>query len=149
MSIPDLDHRGLLPSGTHVGSLDEIEARFCGNPHRQALWARAREFIDMSLAPILNGCPLILAGSFFSDKQNPGDIEATVIIELIDANSLPLIRLGGAHDTIHQGYGVDFYCTIRVPGYNDFSVFFQYVGPKSATAKNLHPRELRGVVRVM
>jgi len=148
MPLPDLDHRGLLPPGVHEGSLIEIGQRFCTNPHRQALWATVEQFLRLSLLPLLNGRELILAGSFFSDKDLPEDIEATVIIDAIDVSDLPLIRLGLSRDTIHRDYKLDLYLTLRVPGHNDFSVFFQYVGPKTAAAKNLLPEDLRGVIKV-
>lgn len=60
-----------------------------------------------------------------------------------------LLGLGGAsaHDRIGRTYGVDFYITL-VEGGSDFSLFFRYVGEKTAQAKNLHTRDLRGTVRV-
>ncbi len=91
---------------------------------------------------------LVLGGSFFSDKLFPGDVEATLVYPL----HLPpnrcwaiLIAWQRIKDDLKR-QGLDFYPTL--PGANDFSAFFQYVGTKSAADKGLAVKDPRGVIEV-
>lgn len=148
--IPPLDERGLLPSGIHSGSWAEISSAFGHNLHRKGLIESAKVFSISTLCP-LHPSPLYLAGSTFSDKAIPSDIEATIKInptDLTPDQALLAFRLQASHSIIKQETSVDFYVTLDVPGHNDFSVFFQYVGEKTAIAKGLGMKDKRGVVEV-
>jgi len=54
-----------------------------------------------------------------------------------------------AHIRIKQTYGVDFYVSWLGGTFNDFGLFFQYVGPKTALLKGLNERDTRGIVKVI
>lgn len=154
--IPPLDHRGFLPPGVHDCELDEAST-WCGDDvRRRTIWdgleavlPHLREtFNQRNLAPP----PLVLGGSYYSDKPSPADIEVTVVLpadwpgEAIAAYVMLYINHHEAWKTAHN---VDFYPTLPGADQNDFRSFFQYVGEKSAIAKGLSPRDLRGVIQVM
>lgn len=151
MPIPPMDDRGLLPGGCHTGSFAEIEERFLFNPHRTALYQQVRTFIDGELRTAASGLRLVVGGSFFSDKVQPADIEATIYLPApMIVNHIPLMALSNqeAHDRIKAAYRADFYVSLMVDGCSDFGAFFQYVGPKTAHSKGLHEKDARGVIEV-
>lgn len=148
--IPPLDDRGLLPKGIHSGTWKNIESAFSVDQRRELLISNAKDF-SMGPLSLLHPSPLYLAGSTFSDKIRPGDIEATIKIDPSQLSQQQLMlafQLQSSHDAIKQATEIDFYVTLDTPGANDFSQFFQYVGEKTAAAKNLQPKDKRGVVEV-
>ncbi len=152
MPIPPLDERGLLPPGCHPATAADIVAAFCTNAHREQLWLSVAGFLPLLAvaAPLPSPRPpLVLGGSFFSDKPDPADIEATLILPQTTPGAdcwLWLLAYQTNHDAWKQSHGVDFYPTL--PGSNDFAAFFGYVGPKTAEAKGLAARDLRGTLRL-
>ena len=50
------------------------------------------------------------------------------------------------HNRLKQDYRVDFYPTVK--GDNDFTLFFQYVGEKTAATKQIRPHDKKGVLRI-
>ena len=75
---------------------------------------------------------------------------------IIDANSLltssdqqKFLNLMG-HDLVKQQFSLDSYCHLDVvkPS-NNFVEFFQYIGPKTAAIKQLHPDDLKGIVELV
>lgn len=151
MPIPPLDNRGLLPGGCHAGSYAEIETRFTYSQYRLDLYNQVRGFLDGELRAAGGGLRLVLGGSFFSDKQDPADIEATVYLPFADVpirDALVALADRAEHDRIKATYRADFYVSLQAAGYNDFGAFFQYVGPKTAQAKGLQAKDARGVIEV-
>ncbi len=152
MPIPPLDNRGLLPEGIYNANFAEIMQIFCFNHHRDMLWQQVMNGVLIEKIPVSLDYPLFLAGSFLSDKPNPGDIEMTVQINatnLVFPDTPHLFALC-AEDERHRlkkGYRLDFYPYYAQMG-NDFSLFFQYVGDKTATLKGLAAQDKRGIVRV-
>lgn len=154
--IPPLDARGLLPAGEHVTELEAIPPRFCINGHRWKLWDGALEGLTILCAQLQSlqtpRTALVLGGSFFSDKALPDDIEATLVFPPWTPSALcwewaklqPKLHLH-----LKSTYKLDFYPSLPGAGHNDFSNFFQYVGPKTAEAKNLLEKDRRGVLRVL
>ena len=146
MALPALDHRGLLPDGVHEAGLQEIHDRFCVNQHRGILLACFRLFLN-ELATRVGPSELITAGSFYSDKDDPEDIEATVVTGH-DAQLIgKAVVYFGERARIKRVYNVDYYPTL--PGQYNFVDFFRYVGPKTAVAKSLSLKDRRGVVRLL
>lgn len=151
MPIPPLDARGLLPGGCHAGTFAEIESKFLFNLHRQWLYTEVKRFTNSELVANASGLRLILGGSFFSDKEQPADIEATVYLPAAEIGSrLRLMSLSSPaeNDRIKSTYRADFYVSLEVQGCSDFGAFFQYVGPKSAHEKGLNEKDARGIVEV-
>lgn len=148
--IPPLDDRGLLPEGIHTGTWTDVQTMFATNDARRALIGGAKSFSQLRLAP-LHPSGLFLAGSTFSDKPHPPDIEATIKVDpaaLAPEQILLVMQLQAQHFEIKEHTKVDFYVTLDYPGQNDFSQFFQYVGEKTAAMKGLHEKDKRGLVEV-
>ncbi len=145
------DNRGFLPEGIHQKTwswFDSIEL----DDWRQELLRRAKifcrdEFADFNEA---DG-RLFLAGSFFSDKIAPSDIEI-----LLKLNSDPktleqyqkAISILALHDKIEDEIKLDVWLTFPLITDKDFDKWFQYVGEKSAKIKGLHEKDLRGIIEV-
>lgn len=150
MALPPLDHRGLLPKGEHPCRFSDIEQIFLHTPYRSALYTSVRSFIDGPLKTAAPGLRLFLGGSFFSDKPLPADIEATVYLPVAPPDRFSAVMgLFALHDHYKTANRVDFFPSLQMPGQNDFVKFFQYVGPKTASAKGLDERAGRGVVEVI
>lgn len=150
MPIPNLDDRGLLPVGVHACRFREVEATFLYTPYRADLYARVKGFIDGPLRAAAPGLRLFLGGSFFSDKDRPADIEATVYLPLMPPTRFQdVMGLFAQHDHFKLQNFVDFYPSVQMPGHSDFVQFFQYVGPTTASSKGLDEKAGRGVVEVI
>lgn len=152
MSLPPVDERGLLPPGKHDATWVEIEALFLFNQHRNTLYGELRRFVAEVLSPLpgAEAVDLLVGGSFLSDKEKPNDIEATIYVPWQERmKDFAALATLSEHDRIMRNYGIDFYVSFLVDGYNDFGLFFQYVGTKTAAAKGLHEKDQRGVIRIM
>lgn len=120
---------------------------FAFNPTREKIWANLGAVLAEMQVAQLSGV-LFLDGSYVTDKEHPGDIEVT-----LDVRSEPLHVQGLAvmfylqhHQRIKADLGVDWYPTL--PAENDFVVFFQYLGDKTAALKKLKPKDLKGILKV-
>jgi len=76
--IPEFDERGYLPPGVHVTTLDEVRQRFGNNIGRNELLANLN--ILLEVARRLGASRIFLDGSFVTDKETPGDIDAILVI---------------------------------------------------------------------
>lgn len=152
--IPPLDDRGLLPAGVHECALDEAERWAQEDLHRQGIWAGLRSVLPTIRSPFthrgLPPPPLTLAGSYFSDKPAPGDIEAVLALPP-DVSAAVIgecyVCFQANRHRWHVEQRVDYYVMVAGMG-NDFRDFFQYVGIKTGAAKGLPAKERRGIVQV-
>ena len=151
--IPALDYRGLLPEGIHECTLTEA-CDWKGNDVRRGKIWSGLEIVLVELRNLVvqsEQMPgIILAGSYFSDKPNPGDIEITVMLKTAHPLTTGKFILAYiAKQYIWKSeHEVDFHPTIDALGANDFGAFFQYVGTKTAALKGINPSDKRGVVKV-
>jgi hypothetical protein len=77
--IPPFQPDGYLPPGRHPANEAEIIFRFgTGSPHRRRLILRLRRWIQ--LARQLGARRLLLDGSFVTNKDTPGDIDAVILL---------------------------------------------------------------------
>ncbi len=147
MPIPQLQQNGLLPTGVHDCSFDDIRATFTWNQHRQQLFDNFLIFVKAELRPAFPD-PLYFDGSFITDKVTPDDTD--VVLDLTnapDARKWQGLQFMKDHqDRIKILYGVHFW--VNLPGLKDFAAFFQYVGVKTAHIKGLHPRQTKGILRI-
>lgn len=149
--IPALDNRGLLPPGIHRATWAEVLDYFDGDVRRTSLLTRSRSFAQVELARDFGACPLLLAGSVFSDLPRPDDIESAIMVRVADLTTSTFraaLRLQGQHDNFKERLEIDFYVSLDIPGAEDFSEYFQYVGEKTAAIKHLAPKDKRGIVEV-
>jgi Family of unknown function (DUF6932) len=94
--IPPLDAgTGLLPLGRHVCAESEVEARFVSAPEfvssttRQGIWQDWQSAVGL-LRTVVAVHAAWLGGSFTTSKTDPGDIDATFLIngDGLDGRSL-------------------------------------------------------------
>ncbi len=148
MPIPDFDRNGLLPAGVIDCTLDEIRIRFGWNDRRMMLFNNLAAFIENEVRPSFSD-PWYCDGSFVTDKDMPEDTDV-----VLDLSAAPNDRKWRGLDFMNREqprlfsqYRVDFW--VNLPGGNDFSSFFQYVGIKTARFKGLDPHHHKGILRVL
>ncbi len=148
MSLPSLDPCGLLPSGIHGVTLEEIEVAFGGsNPRRAELFGKLRQFVDLARGFKLF-TSLFVDGSFTTDKQLPGDVDA--VLELPRAN---LPALLGHPDvlTIWNPKAVKATYEVHLfiePPPTPMVRYFQGLRTSEALARALAPAHQRGILKV-
>lgn len=145
--IPSLDDHGLLPPGEHPCTLEEVRDTFVTSQHRQELWQMFLTFLRELREQKLTH-PIYLAGGFISGKDTPDDIDLVHDLRTApDYNQFLGWRLFcTAREAIKTNYRID-YC-VNLPGANDFSAFFQYIGPKAAAVTGMDEKTPRGVLYI-
>lgn len=147
MPIPLFESTGLLPSGVHNCSLDDIAHGLIWNDHRANLYDKFLAFLRSELRPDFP-YPIYFDGSFVTDKELPDDTD--VVLDLTtapdDRKWQALMFMQQHQERIMDNYRVHFW--INLPGNSDFTSFFQYVGVKTARTKGLNPKHLKGILRV-
>ena len=84
--IPEFTAHGLLPSGVHLATLEEVRERFGGNERREQLLTGLTEALRLLRAA---GCRRVyINGSFVTPKELPNDIDACWDITGVDADAL-------------------------------------------------------------
>jgi hypothetical protein len=77
--IPDLTGEGMLPPGSHEATMTEIRRRFgTGNPVRTRLMKGLESVLQM--ARKVGASLFYLDGSFVTDKKEPGDWDAVLLL---------------------------------------------------------------------
>ena len=146
--IPAFDTRGLLPAGVHDCTLQQFQGAFAINPRREQLFASLIRCLQLMRDHGLDGA-LLLDGSYATDKEQPRDMEVTLDVrqQSPDIQGRALLFHVKHHSTLDK-MGIDWYPTIEGVGSNDFTLFFQYVGEKTAAAKRCDPKDLKGILRI-
>ena len=123
-------------------------ARFGWNPHRQRLAHSFGDFLDHEIRKAEFLEPVYVNGSFVTDKDAPDDVDVVLDLRLAsDGRKWRGLRLmQKERDRFREQYYVDFW--VNLPGENNFSDFFQYVGIKSAKFKGLAHTDRKGILRV-
>lgn len=147
MPLPKPDKNGLLPRGVHVSNLQEIHDTFVVNAHRAQLWSGLMAFLPWLHQKDL-AYPIFIAGGFISRKPTPSDID--IVHDLRHAWDYNQWRgkqlFTKYRDIIKAEYSVDY--TVNLTAHNDFSAFFQYVGPKVAAMTGLDEKYNRGIIYI-
>lgn len=80
MAIPSLDPDGLLPTGIHRATVEEILERFgTGSDRRRDLGIRLDQLI--ALARHVRARRMLVDGSFVTSKLEPGDLDIVVWLD--------------------------------------------------------------------
>ena len=147
-----LDQRGFLPEGVHNKDWRWTESLVL-DEWRKTLIERAKEFCQQEFQVFQDiETELYLAGSFFSDKTHPQDIEILLHLpnDISNYNHYKkLASINTLHDKIEDDLNLDVWITTPSNTRKDFRKFFQYIGEKSAQAKDLNAKDKRGIVRIM
>ena len=76
--LSELNAHGYLPPGVHTTTLDEFQQRFGFSAGRQTLLQNLQELIN--IASRAGALRIFIDGSFVTDKENPGDIDAILVV---------------------------------------------------------------------
>lgn len=76
--FPEFNERGYLPPGFHRSDLTEVQQRFGNTDRRQELLRGLYDFVQV--ARRVGAKRLILDGSFVTNKENPVDIDAILVV---------------------------------------------------------------------
>ena len=92
---------------------------------------------------------LIVDGSFVTDKERPGDIDAVAMISnLTERNQREWVRAWQPrHQQLKAEFRVDLYPTVIGTG-NNFSAYFQYLRPEEALTRGAPLGLLKGILRI-
>lgn len=149
MPIPPLDRHGLLPPGEWRCTLDEIEQRFCWNPHRERLFGGLRAFLGVEWVKLAVKCPIYVDGSFVRAKELPSDID--VVMDLTDIDDPRVVGMallfGLQREAMRQAYNLDIWARHPVLP-RDLVTFFQYIGTKAEAELNLPAKHPKGILRI-
>ena len=95
--------------------------------------------------------PIFVNGSFVTDKDEPEDID--IVLDLRgaadDQKWRGLMFMNQNQQQFLHKYNVHFWINFDTPQSSDFSEFFQYIGIKTAKMKNLNPKHLKGILRIV
>ena len=146
MPIPALDEHGLLPSGVHDCTLEEVRVRFGrfqGSDVRGRLFANLAELVGELMRSDLVAA-VVVDGSFITAKSTPNDIDLLLVLKSGHDWSADL----GAFDyrlvssaRVRRRFGFDVLVA------EDGSKLYQrYVKFFSGTREN--PDDVKGVLRI-
>jgi hypothetical protein len=77
--VPDFRPDGYLPEGVHLASEAEVTFRFgSGGSRRRRLVVRVRRWVELTRQ--VKARRLLVDGSFVTDKSDPGDVDAVVLL---------------------------------------------------------------------
>src|SRR5436190_17326429 len=79
MPIPEFGDDGLLPAGIHDATADEVVTRYGSqNDRRRILTSRLLRWIE--LGRIVGASRLLVAGSYVTAKDHPGDVDVVMAL---------------------------------------------------------------------
>jgi hypothetical protein len=145
--IPSLTTAGLLPAGIHLATLQEVEIAFGSQTEMRArLYVKLGSFLEWVRSFQLF-TSIVIDGSFVSDKPDPGDIDAILILPAPQLKRL-LFRADYAelaNTKVKERFAVDLFIE---PDLDGMAKFFQQLKIEDALQRGLPPRSLRGVLQV-
>ncbi|MGH9365940.1 MAG: DUF6932 family protein [Thermoanaerobaculia bacterium] len=121
--IPHLTREGRLPPGLHETTLEEVRRRFgSGNPIRERLMKGLSAVV--SRARRAGAKRLYLDGSFVTDKKDPGDWDAALLVPVgFNSASLDAAALVD-RERIRKDHGGDLFVIFE----DDAEILDYYVG---------------------
>ncbi len=76
--LPEFNKKGYLPPGLYRSDFTEVRQQFGNTDIRQKLLGNLNDFVDV--AREVGASKLILDGSFVTDKEEPNDIDAILVV---------------------------------------------------------------------
>lgn len=143
MPIPALNQHGLLLSGVHECTVEEIGRRFGvfqGSDQRPQLFARLESFVREARASRLVEC-LLVNGSFVTGEPGPHDIDLVVVLpashDLTTDLTPDQYRLVSRR-WMRQHYGFDVIAVrAGTAEYDEARAFFQQVRLRPGLTKGI------------
>jgi hypothetical protein len=149
MAIPVMTPAGLLPPGVHDATLPEVEQVFGSrNDRRVELFQKFTQFLNVARSFGLFQA-VIADGSFVTDKDVPGDIDAVLLLPRADLPKLTghpnRLQILDQH-AVKAQYEIHLFLDPLPAG--PWTSFFQHLKPADALARKLPPTTRRGVLKV-
>lgn len=150
---PALTAEGLLPPGVHIADLREIEQAFGRTPKRRFhLFQKLAQF-EVFVRSFKLFQTIYIDGSFVTDKDDPGDIDAVLelpradLAKLLAHRDAPALVDGAA---VKAKYEVHLFIQPPAPVPADFDMarFFQHLRPEEAIVRQLPADTMRGILKV-
>jgi hypothetical protein len=152
MPIPPLDEHGLLPSGVHIATLDEVRGLFGSSTQPRRNLYTGLDSVVLGARATGHFASAVLDGSFVTDEAAPKDVDVVLLanIELFAVfgalNRSPDTQWFLDPEVARERYGVHLYLN---DAEEEMVTYFQKLRPEEAFTRNVLPNHLRGVVRVM
>jgi hypothetical protein len=145
---PEPHRRRLLPAGIHRATLHEVEVAFGSQPEPRArLYVSLGSFLEW-VKTFQLFTSIVIDGSFVTDKPDPGDIDAVLILPAPQLKRLmhrpDYAEL--ANTKVKERFSIDLFIE---PDLDGMAKFFQQLKIEDALQRGLPPRSLRGVLQVM
>jgi hypothetical protein len=152
-SVPAADAEAASASGRDT-DLGELQQVFGSSPRRRAeLFQKLEHFVSLARNFALFRS-LYIDGSFVTDKEAPGDIDAVLEIPrhdfpklLAHPNALALVDASSVKSTYEVH--LFFQPPPPVPAGADMTEFFQHLRPEEAISRRLNALRRRGILRVL
>lgn len=131
----------MLPPGIWDCTLAELEAAFGIDAHRRALLDRLRRFLAEKAD--LPHAPLLIDGSFVTDKHLPKDIDVCVDLDALPPDQrLPWERIFFAEKWYLEKEGIDYW--FRSPDFPEDISETEFPRVKAIDAERLNlPKDIR------
>ncbi len=149
MAIPAMSQAGLLPPGVHDATIAEVEQTFGRRtPRRAELFVKFTAFLDVARGFGVFQA-IIADGSFVTDKDAPGDIDAVLLLPRADLAKLvahPDRQQILDQQAVKSKYEIHLFLDPLPTG--RWTSFFQHLKPDDALARIVPPATRRGVLRI-
>lgn len=144
MPIPPLTEDGLLPSGIHNATIEEVNEMFGHGGNRHGLMARLREFLaELRQWQMMD--ELLLDGSFVTAEQDPHDIDMVLVFQQhydMSREVSPYEYNLRSHRMVKKRFGFDLFAVRpNTPRYMKLIELFSQVKSR--------PDATKGIVRLL
>jgi hypothetical protein len=143
MPIPELNSDGLLPSGIHDCTIEEVRqrfGRFQWSDRRPNLFKQLQEYFD-ELQGTDIAESLIINGSFVTEKSDPNDIDLILVLRDEFSMSSPIRPFEYnllSKRRVRRRYGFDVFPTWKqIETYQEMIDFFRQVKEKPELQKGI------------
>ena len=147
VAIPSLTPAGLLPTGIHLATLQEVELAFGRETDKRIrLHENLCAFLELARSFEMF-TSIVIDGSFVTNEPDPGDIDVVLILPGQQLKRLmkhaDYLKL--ENTTVRELFDIDLFID---PDLEGMATFFQRLKIEDALQRGVPPRHLRGVVQV-
>lgn len=143
VAIPTLTSAGLLPTGIHLATLQEVEFAFGrGTDTRIRLYGRLCAFLELARS-FQMFTSVVIDGSFVTNEPDPSDVDVVLILpgpqlkRLMDHSDYLKLE----DTTVRELFAIDLFID---PDLEGMAMFFQRLKIEDALQRGVPPRHLRG-----
>jgi hypothetical protein len=147
VAIPNFTSAGLLPTGIHLATLQEVELAFGrGTDTRIRLYENLCAFLELARS-FQMFTAIVIDGSFVTNEPDPSDVDVVLILPGPQLKRLmkhsDYLKLENA--AVRERFAIDLFID---PDLDGMATFFQRLKIKDALQRGVPPRQRRGIVQV-